>query len=472
MTSTPDLHPDRLLPADPATRTIARELLAGISGLPLVCPHGHVPIEWFDADFRFADATDLLIRPDHYVLRMFASQGHSYGDLGVAGDGPVADSRAAFRHFAAHYDLFLGTPSRGWIDHALYQTLGVPEPLSADSADRVFDQINTKLAQPEFTPRALFHSFGIDLLATTDSAVDDLARHAALAADPTWTGRIVPTFRPDSVTDPEHAAFSGDMSKLAQMTGQDIAAWPNYLAALRQRRAAFVALGATATDHGFLTPDTATLSPATCQALLDAALRGDISRADAAQFRAQMLTEMARMSAEDGMVMQIHAGSWRNYSPRIQAAFGLDHGFDMPTATNWTRGLKPLLDELGFHPNLRILLYTLDETTYSRELAPLAGAFPVLRLGAPWWFFDSPAGMERHFDQVLETAGFRNLAGFVDDTRALMSIPARHDVYRRAVASRLARMVAEHQLSMAQATQLANDLTVGLVRDAYRLEQG
>ncbi|KAJ54394.1 glucuronate isomerase [Actibacterium mucosum KCTC 23349] len=463
------LHPDRLLPADPQTRAIARDLLAGIVDLPLVCPHGHVPIEWFEADYRFPDPAELLIRPDHYVLRMFASQGFSYDQLGVSGGEPAVDARTAFRTFATHYDLFLGTPSRSWIDHALYENLGVTEELNENSADRVFDHIDAQLARPEFTPRALFTTMGIELLATTDSAVDDLARHAALAADPSFAGRIIPTFRPDSVTDPDHVAFAADIRKLSDLTGENIATWSGYLSALRNRRAVFAAHGATATDHGFATAQTANLDPATCQTLLDAALSGTATPDQAARFRAQMLTEMARMSAEDGMVMQIHAGSSRNHAPVIQSTYGLDKGFDMPTATNWTVALKPLLDQLGFAPNLRILLFTLDETTYARELAPMAGAYPVLRLGAPWWFFDSPAGMARYFDQVVETAGFANLAGFVDDTRALMSIPARHNVWRRATAGHLARMVAEHQLTMAQAARLAEDLSVTLARRAYKL---
>ncbi len=465
------LHPDRLLPPEEPVRDIARQLLAGISNLPLISPHGHVPIEWFDPDFRFTDATDLLIRPDHYLLRMLASQGHPYEKLGIAGIGSsdVADSRSAFRTFADGYDFFLGTPSRLWLDHALHEVLGVTETLSTETADQVFDQINARLARPEFTPRALYHRFGMEVLATTDSAVDDLRRHRALADDPDWTGRIVPTFRPDSVTDPEHKDFAQDIAKLGELSGRNIAQWDDYLEALRQRRLEFQACGATATDHGFATPDTISLPKVTCQALLDAALSGTIDAGQSATFRAQMLYEMARMSTEDGLVMQIHAGSWRNYAPQIAGKYGTDKGFDMPMSTDWTRGLKPLLDDFGFDTRLQIVLYTLDETSYGRELAPLAGAFPVLLLGAPWWFYDSPMGMDRHFDAVVETAGFRNLAGFVDDTRALLSIPGRHDVYRRAVASKLARMVAEHQLSLEQAHALAVDLVIGRVRDAYRL---
>lgn len=465
-------HPDRLLDADPAVRGIARELLEAIETLPLVSPHGHVPIEWFDRDFRFTDATDLLIQPDHYLLRMFVSLGFRYEDLGVAGAGSreVADQRTAFRNFASNYHLFLGTPSRSWLDHSLSQVLGIREPLTGDTADNIYDRINGKLQLAEFTPRALFRRFGIEVLATTDSAVDDLGRHRDLAADPDFDGRVIPTFRPDSVTDPDHRDFASDMARLAEITGRDIARWPDYLNALRDRRAAFRDCGATATDHGFQSARTASHDMGECQALLDAALAGRATPEQAAAFRGQMLYEMARMSCDDGLVMQIHAGSWRNYAPSVYATYGPDKGFDIPTRVDWATGLKPLLDDFGFNPNLRMILYTLDESGYGRELAPLAGAFPVLRLGAPWWFFDSPGGMARHFDEVVETAGFYNLAGFVDDTRAFLSIPARHDVYRRAVASHLARLVSRHQLTADQALSLARALAADLARESYRLD--
>ena len=465
------LNPDRLLPGDPGTRAIARDLLAGVQHLPIISPHGHVPVEWFDEDFRFGDATDLLIRPDHYLLRMMASQGFRYEDLGLAGDGSddVASSRAAFRNFAQSYHLFLGTPSRSWLDHALSTVLGVTQTLSAETADEIFDQVTETVATPEFAPRALVQKFGVSNLATTDSAVADLSRHHQLAEADTGECRIIPTFRPDSVTDPQHPDFASDIRKLAELTGHDIAQWPEYLAALQARRADFIAAGATATDHGFETPDTADLPTSECQALLDLALAGRISADQAAAFRAQMLMEMARMSAEDGLVMQIHAGSRRNYAPSVMSRFGLDKGYDIPAQVDWAKGLKPMLDQLGFHPGLRIILYTLDEAGYGRELAPLAGAFPTLHLRAPWWFFDSPLGMARQFEAVVETAGFYNLAGFVDDTRALLSIPARHDVYRRAAASFLARLVNAHQIGLEDAHELAKALTTGLIHDSYRL---
>lgn len=464
------LHPDRLLPVDPATRTIAGELYSQVANLPLVCPHGHCEASWFASNAPFPNATELLVTPDHYVLRMLASQGISYDDLGLPradGSQGQPDPREVWRLFAQNYHLYRGTPSRIWLDHALHEVLGVPVRLNAQTADEVFDHINTQLASQAFAPRALFERFNIEVLATTDSATDDLSHHQALK-DEGFAG-IIPTFRPDAVTNPIRDDFAASMRTLAEQTKEDVASWTGYLAALRSRRAFFRSLGATATDHGTLTPLTLNLPVHECQSLLDQALAGTISEADAAHFEAVMLFQMAGMSVEDGMVMQIHAGSRRNYAPNVFEAFGRDKGYDIPQQTEWVSNLKPLLDAFGFEPNLSIILYTLDETTYSRELAPLVGAFSTLTLGAPWWFYDSPDGMRRYRSAVSETAGFYNTAGFVDDTRAFLSIPARHDMFRRVEAGHLAALVAEHALGMDEAAELMEELAVGLARKAYRL---
>lgn len=465
------LHPDRLLPAEPAVREIARALYRQVADAPLVCPHGHCEASWFADDAPFPNATDLLITPDHYVLRMLASQGVSYDALGVPradGGRAEADPRAVFRLFAGHYHLFAGTPSRVWLDHALYEILGVPERLGPATADAAFDHIDAQLASPAFRPRALYERFGIEVLATTDNATDTLEAHARLKAQ--GFGRIVPTFRPDALTDPLRDDFAPAMARLAGQTGEDVTRWSGLLAALRARRAFFAGLGATATDHGVMAPATADLPPAECQALLDKAHAGAIAAGDAVLFQAQMLTEMASMSVEDGLVMQIHAGARRNYAPSVLARHGRDKGYDIPGPVAWADGLKPLLDRYGFEPGLRLVLYTLDETAYGRELAPLAGAFPTITLGAPWWFFDSPEGMRRYRGQVTETAGFHNSAGFVDDTRAFLSIPARHDMARRMDAGFLAGLVAEHRLEMAEAEALIGELATGLALRAYRLQ--
>lgn len=465
------LHPDRLLPAEPGLRSIARTLYESVADAPIVSPHGHCEASWFATDAAFPNATDLLILPDHYVVRMLISQGVGYDDLGIArtdGSRADVDPREAWRVFARHYHLFRGTPSRFWLDHAMYQILGVPERLTVDSADAVYDHINAQLATPAFRPRALFEAFNLELLATTDAATDDLAHHSALKAEG-YQG-IIPTFRPDAVTNPHHPAFASSMARLAEQTGKDVASWQCYLDALMDRRAVFAALGATATDHGVLHTTTLDLPASECQSLLDGAHASTLSAVDAARFEAQMLFEMARMSVADGLVMQIHAGPRRNYDAGVFARFGPDKGFDIPGPTGWLEALRPLLNAFGFEPNFKVILYTLDETTYARELAPLAGAYPAITLGAPWWFYDSPDGMRRYRSAVTETAGFFNTAGFVDDTRAFLSIPARHDMFRRVEAGNLARMVAEYLLEMDEALSLMDALATGLARTAFRLQ--
>lgn len=468
--SSTSLHSDRLLPADPGLRQIARALYQEVADAPLICPHGHCEAGWFAQNAPFPNATNLLVTPDHYILRMLASQGISYEALGLQpknDSSSKSDPRDVWRLFAEHYYLFRGTPSRVWMDHALYEILDVPDVLSAETADVAFDHINQKLSKPAFRPRALFDQFNIELLATTDAATASLADHKALKAEG-FSG-IIPTFRPDQLSNPLRPDFADAMKALADQTGEDIVKWQGFLSAVSMRRQAFIAQGATATDHGVLYPNTANLPVGRCQQLLDAALAKTITQEEATQFEAQMLFEMARMSVEDGLVMQIHAGSRRNYSTPIFETYGLDMGFDIPSPTVWVEGLKPMLDAFGFEPNFHVILYTLDETTYSRELAPLAGAFPSLTIGAPWWFLDSPGGMRRYRSALTETAGFYNTAGFVDDTRAFLSIPARHDMFRRVEAGNLARLVAEHTLGENEALEVMKALAVDLARRAYRI---
>jgi glucuronate isomerase len=464
------MHPNRLLPPDPGTRAIARELLDGVQALPILSPHGHCDPAWFATDAAFADPASLFVTPDHYVLRMLVSQGVALHDLGVPrldGGTNERDPRRIWQHLADHYHLFRATPSRMWLDHALSEVFGVDVRLEPGSAQAIYDHIATCLAQPAFKPRALFVRFGIEALATTDGALDDLSHHAAIRASG-WGGRVVPTYRPDAVVDPQTPEFAANVEQLGALTGEDTTRWTGYLAAHRARRAAFRALGATATDHGHPSARTANLPQAQAAALFRRVLAGPTPD-EAELFRAQMLTEMARMSLDDGMTMQIHAGPWRNHSPDMLARYGTNVGFDIPQPTGWVAALKPLLDAVGLQPALRIILFTLDESAYARELAPLAGAYPALLLGPPWWFFDSPEGMLRHRRRTIETAGLANTAGFNDDTRAFCSIPARHDMARRVDCAWLAGLVAEHRLELDEAREIAQDLTLGLARKAYRL---
>ncbi|MEL6683803.1 MAG: glucuronate isomerase [Pseudomonadota bacterium] len=466
----PQLDPDRLFPVEPKARDLARALYDGIKGLPILSPHGHTDPAWYAENRRFDDPAALFVTPDHYVLRMLISQGVRYEDLGVAprdGSGYQTDPREVWQTFAQHYYLFRATPTRMWIDHALQHVFDISEELTPETAGASYDQIAAALSQPGFRPRALYNRFGVEVVATTDSALDPLSHHKAIAASD-WQGRVLPTYRPDAVIDPETAGFAENLVRFGELTGEDTGTWAGYLAAHRKRRADFIALGATATDHGAETPQTANLSESEAKSLFDR-VRHDASLQDAALFRAQMLTEMARMSIDDGLVMQLHAGSARSHSTAIHQRYGADKGFDIPIAVDWVNGLHPLLEAFGNDPRLTLILFTLDEATYTRELAPLAGAYPALRLGPAWWFFDSPEGMRRYREAVTETAGFYNTVGFNDDTRAFCSIPARHDVARRVDCAYLADLILTGRLSEADAQEVAVDLAYTLAKKAYRL---
>ena len=463
----PLLHPDRLFPADPATRAIARRIFAEICDLPILSPHGHTDPRWFAEDSPFPDPTALFLLPDHYILRMLYSQGIS---MEVLRDG--ADPKKApdvWRLFAANYHLFRGTPTRLWLDYAFQELFGLDTRLSKDTADLYWETISARLATDAFRPRALYDRFHIEVLATTDSALDALDAHRAIR-DSGWNRRIIPTFRPDAVIDPEFAGFRANVATLGKLTGEDTETWRGYLAALAARRRFFKEQGATATDHGHPTAATVNLSRREAESLF-ARVTGmsEVKPADAELFRAQMLSEMARLSVDDGLVMQLHVGSFRNYNPVLFAKWGRDQGADIPTATDYVHGLHPLLARYGNEPEFRLILFTLDESVFSRELAPLAGHYPSVILGPPWWFLDSPEGMLRFRQHVTETAGFYNTAGFNDDTRAFLSIPGRHDVARRMDAAYLATLVADHRLEEDEAIEVARELTGPLVRRAYKL---
>ena len=463
------LHPDRLLPTDDHQRSIARALYESVKDLPIISPHGHTDPEWFATDAPFTDPVSLFITPDHYVFRMLYSQGIELEALGI-GKPALSDeeARTVWRLFAENYHLFRGTPSRIWLDHVFSEVFDIEQRLSSDTADTYFDTISAALQTDAFKPRALFDRFNIEVLATTESPLDTLPFHDQIAASE-WDGRVITTFRPDPVMDPEFEGFVDNVEQLGELTNTDISSYTGYLNALRDRRGYFRARGATATDHGHPSPRTADLSGTESAALYQKVLSGSASSEDADLFRAQMLTEMAAMSVEDGMVMQIHPGSFRNHNRVLFDRYGRDMGADIPMQTSYVAALKPMLDRFGNNSKLSVILFTLDETTYSRELAPLAGHYPSLKLGPAWWFHDSPEGMRRFRNQVTETAGFYNTAGFNDDTRAFLSIPARHDLARRIDCGHLAKLVAEHQIQDDEAFELAHALAYSLAKDAYRL---
>jgi glucuronate isomerase len=466
-------HPDRLFPADAGTRAIARRLFEPVEKLPIVSPHGHTDPAWFALNEPFPDPARLLIVPDHYVLRMLHSQGVGLERLGIRplddkAFGAQLDGRTIWREFAAHYHLFRGTPTRLWLDHTFEFLFGITEVLNTANADHYYDTIAECLQREQCRPRALFESFNIEVIATTESPLDELKNHQIIR-DSGWQGNVITAYRPDPVVDPDARGFNENLERLGELANERVDSWAGYLNAHRQRRAFFASMGATSTDHGHPSAQTADLSQVAASALYDKIRSGRAEAKDRELFRAQMLTEMAAMSVDDGLVMQIHPGSMRNHQPQVFERFGPDMGFDIPTATNYVSALKPLLDRFGTHPDFSLILFTLDETAYSRELAPLAGVYPSVTLGPAWWFFDAPDGMLRYRELVTETAGIYNTAGFNDDTRAFPSIPARHDMARRIDCAWLANMVATHRLSEDEAADMAVALAGDLARRAYRL---
>ncbi len=464
-------EPDRLFPVEPSVRALARALYDQVADLPILSPHGHCDPRWFAENERFPNPAELFVIPDHYVVRMLVSQGVPMTDLGIPrrdGGSVEADPRAIWRRFADNFHLFRGTPSALWLEHAFEHVFGLTAPLSGKTADDHYDQIDSRLDEPGFRPRALFERFGIEALATTEGALDDLQWHRKMR-ESGWKGRVVTTYRPDAVVDPDYEGFAENVTTLGEQTGEDTATWSGYLDAHRARRAYFREFGATASDHGHPTARTEDLSQADAAALFDKALAGTCTPDEADAFRGQMLTEMARMSLEDGLTLQIHPGARRNHSTAVFDRFGRDKGFDIPGPTDYVEALRPLLNAVGMEPDLTVIAFTLDETSYGRELAPLAGAYPALRLGPPWWFFDSYEGMRRFREATTETCGFYNTSGFNDDTRAFCSIPARHDVARRVDCGYLATLVATGRLREADAAEVAQDLAYGLAKSAYGL---
>jgi len=463
--------PDRLFPLDSDTRRVARALCGEVADLPIVSPHGHTDPRWYAENKNFTDPAEMLVIPDHYIYRMLFSAGVPLEDLGIAGNGSdrvETDGRKIWRLFAAHYYLFRGTPSRFWLDHSFQDVFGLTKPLSAATADEYYDHISERLARPEYKPRALLKQFNIESIATTEGALDDLKWHQQLAGID-LPSKVISAYRPDTVVDPEWEGFAENLDQLGQITGMNTDTWDGYLDAHRSRREFFKSLGTTSTDHGHTTARTENLTRSEASDLFQRVRKGQASAEDADAFRGQMLTEMARMSLDDGLVMQIHPSSERNNSAEMMKKFGRDRGFDMPGKMNYLRALKPLLDDVGLNPKLTIVLFTLDEGAYGRELAPLAGVYPALKLGAPWWFYDSPEGARRYREATTETAGFYNTSGFVDDARTLCSLPARHDMARRIDCAYLATLVRTGRLGEADAAEVAHDLAYGLIKKTYKL---
>jgi glucuronate isomerase len=462
----------QLFDSDPLVRNYAMRLYEEVENLPLISPHGHVlPILFADEDYRFGSPAELLVIPDHYVTRMLYAYGIKLEALGVpskVGAMVEQDHHKIWQRFADHFFLFRGTPSGLWIQNELRRVFNIEENLNGENAQAIYHQIDEKIKSPEFSPRKLYDQFELEVLCTTDAATDRLVHHQKIL-DSNWQGRVLPTFRPDSVINLDMPDWGTEIQKLSQVSGIEIKDYDSYIAALENRRAFFKQMGATATDHGVLKANTQFLSHTTVNRLFTRAMTEKSEKGDAELFTAHMLYEMARMSTEDGLVMQLHVGSYRNHHHALFERFGTDIGADIPVKTDFTKALEPLLNSFGNHPNLTVIVFTLDESTYTRELAPLAGHYPALKIGPPWWFYDSPNGITRYLDQVIETAGIYNTAGFNDDTRAFLSIPARHEVWRRMTCNWVAKLWARNIIDEADASAMARAFAYELAKQTYKL---
>lgn len=465
------LHPDRFFNPDENVRKYAREIYNSIKNLPIVCPHGHVDPQIFVDNKPFPNPTQLFIIPDHYVFRMLYSQGISIESLGVPsinGTQVEKDPRKIWQILADNFYLFNGTPSGVWLNHEFSEVFGIKEKLNGENAQKIYDELNEKINSQEFLPRALYERFGIEVLSTTDAATDSLIQHKQIK-ESGWNGKVIPAFRPDGLTDLKYFNWKENIQKLGELVGYEITSYDKLIKAIEQRREFFKTMGCTSTDHGVNTPYTHELSNEEADVLFQKALKGLATDNDAASFTGHMLMEMARMSIEDGLTMQIHAGALRNHNQVVFDKFGLDKGADIPMKTEFTKNLKEILNKYGNNTKLTMIVFTLDDMVYSRELAPLAGHYPAMKIGPAWWFHDSLEGISKYRHSVTETAGFYNTVGFNDDTRAFVSIPARHDVARRVDANFLAELVAKHQISLEEALVIAKDLTYNLVKKAYKL---
>ena len=466
------LHPDRLFPSEPTTRAIARTLYESVRNLPILSPHGHVPPQWIADDVPFQDPVSLLLSPDHYINRLLHADGVELTSLGV----PPATShlsqsqaRAAWASLCSRWPLFRGTPMKYWMEAVLVDVFGVQVRPSAETSDVIYDIIAARIVEPDFRPRALMDRFNIEFMATTDDPCDNLSFHAKLATDQEFHHLVTPTFRPDKYLEPGRREWASLVVKLGEVAGVDTSTYAGWVAAMENRRAYFKAHGAVSSDHAHMDVQTEPLNRDDAERAYAHARIGMISADEAKALQQTMLFEQARMATEDGLTMTLHPAVFRNHHTATFETYGPDVGADIPISVEFTRALHPLLNAFGAHQNFTLVLFTMDETVFSRELAPLAGFYPSVYVGVPWWFIDSPDAIKRFRAATSEHAGFSRTSGFIDDTRAFLSIPARHDMSRRLDSVHLATLVAEHRLEEDEALSTIHDLVVTNPRKVFHV---
>ena len=457
-----------LLPADERLRELARDLYEDVADAPIISPHGHVDPALLLRDEPFPDPAELLLTRDHYITRLLFASGASFADFGRDPQQASAPARGLAR---ARLEL---APLRRHRERILARVRARDAvPRARTNCRRRTPMRYTTASWPcstsrEFRPRALFTQFGIEVLATTDDPLDDLEVHRLLAGEPGAHRSRAADLPPRRLPRPRRCGLLGSRADSARdhRTGRDIRRLPR---ALEDRRAHFVSRGAVSADHGVYEPFTAELSSADAERLFRGAREGVLDPDAQRLFRGHMLFQMARMSVDDGLVMTVHPGVRRNHHTALFDRFGPDAGHDIPVRVEYTENLRPLLNAFGTAPGFHLVLFAIDETVYSREVAPLAGFYPSVYIGAPWWFLDAPDAALRFRSAVTETAGFYRSSGFIDDTRAFLSIPARHDMSRRMDASFLARLVAEERVSMPTARRIARDLVDAIPREVFKL---
>lgn len=458
------MNSSKILPNDPQTKVLATRLYELIADLPIISPHGHVDPELLAKNEPFGNPTELFILKDHYVTRLLHSVGVDLSDIYKS-----SDPRKVWSIFYENYHVFSGTSSGYWFEETLRSIFAIKDLPSTENANRHYDLIASNLLEPAFLPKALAKRFNIEILATTDDPIDNLEYHREISKDSSFETKVVPTFRPDRYLDPRSIGWKENIEKLLAVVNLKENNYKNFISALEDRRQYFKQHGAFSSDHGVFEPYTCILDEKVASEIYQSALIGTASENELRDFAGHMLVEMARMATVDGLVMTIHAGVVRNHHEDTLKAFGPDTGHDLPVTCEWVQNLRPLLNAYGLSKNLKVVLFSLDETNWSREIAPLASFYPSVFIGAPWWFLDAPEAIQRFRASTVDIAGFYKGSGFIDDTRAFLSIPARHDLARRSDSAYLAKMVSEGRITFEQALKISVDLVTTIPRKAFNL---
>ncbi len=449
-------HADRLFPADLSTRMLARRLYESVRGLPLVCSGVVADPSWFAENPALPDPAQVFVQSDRQVWAILRGHGVAPGQLGVADDGAsiAGDPASVWKVFAANYHAFRGTPTRLWHDHAFSTLFGLNERLSADNSDRFYTRVAECLAKPEFRPRALFQRFNIELLSALATPFDSLDPY--LAARGSLKGRLVPTYCPDRLVDANNPGFITALDRFAELTSTDAWTWKGYLDAHRQRRAQFKSAGALAISQFALAARTADLPAEDAEKLFAKIVSRDFSPAEGDLFRAQMATEMARMSLDDGLVLQLHLDTPPVHDPEQK----------VPPPMPSVDGLLPLLQRFRGEPGLRVVACQDGLSAQADELARLASEYACLFVSAGGSGGSEP--MRRFRAMSFQNAAFYKTLNALQGQR-FIALAALTDAIRRLDCAFLAEFVVAHRLDEDEAHAMAKDVAYGISKKVYHL---